>query len=48
MQKLHVSSSGYRDFGVALKFHLGSQASSPVKAKNSALLEWRRVFLGAH
>ena len=31
-------SSGDRDLGVAFKVHLGSQASSRVEAKNSALL----------
>ena len=31
-------SSGNRDLGVAFKIHLGSQASSRVEAKSSALL----------
>ena len=39
----------YSDVGlrVCMPFQTGSQSSSPVEAKNSALLELRWVFLGA-
>ena len=38
-------SSGDRDLGVAFKIHPGSQASSPVEAKNSALLSYYDGYL---
>ena len=38
-------SSGDRDLGVAFKFHPGSQASSQVEAKNSALLSSYNGYL---